>query len=178
LASHVSNCVISKSLSYKGIMEKGGNNQGFSDSLFQQDMKSVGWAKGQAWCAYFVKLVLNKCSIPNSISGWSPSSYNKQDVIYTDKEFKNSYSPNDVLILSLSYDKFKNNKGRYKGIGHTGIVVEIKQSSLVSIEGNTNDAGTRDSRTGDGVYKKIRPLSKNTHITRWKKEKETLQQPC
>ena len=29
--------------------------------------------------------------------------------------------------------------------------------------------GMRDSRTGDGVYYKIRPLTKNLHITRWKK---------
>ena len=175
LASDVSN-VVTVSLSYKGIVERNGNNQGFSDPVFEADMKSVGWMRGQAWCAYFVKLVLKKCDIENTISGWSPSSYNKKDVIYTDKEFKTTYSKGDVLILSLSYDKFKNSSGRYKGIGHTGVVIEIKETSLVSVEGNTNDAGTRDSRTGDGVYKKVRPLSKNTHITRWKKE--TLQQPC
>jgi hypothetical protein len=38
-----------------------------------------------------------------------------------------------------------------------------------TIEGNTNEFGERDSRIGDGVYKKIRPLNRSIHITRWKK---------
>ena len=176
LAYNVSNCLTSKASSYVGIVEKGGNNQGFSNLEFEKDIKEVGWGKGQAWCSYFVMLLFKKCSIPNDITGWSPSTYNKKDVIFTDKEFKTTYSSGDLLGLSLSYDKFKKNPARYKGIGHTGVVIDIRENAIVSIEGNTNDAGTRDSRTGDGVYKKIRPLTKNINITRW--GKQTTQQPC
>ena len=176
LAYNVSNCLTSKASSYVGIVEKGGNNQGFSNLEFEKDIKEVGWGKGQAWCSYFVMLLFKKCSIPNDITGWSPSTYNKKDVIFTDKEFKTTYSSGDLLVLSLSYDKFKKNPARYKGIGHTGVVIDIRENAIVSIEGNTNDAGTRDSRTGDGVYKKIRPLTKNINITRW--GKQNIQQPC
>jgi hypothetical protein len=37
--------------------EKLGKNVGFLDASFQAMMKSVGWQGGQAWCAYYVKLI-------------------------------------------------------------------------------------------------------------------------
>ena len=110
--------------------------------------------------------MLEECGIANTITGWSPSSYNRADVIYTGGKFVKSFRDGDVLIMSLSYSK---SSSRYKGIGHTGIVDRIGENSVRTIEGNTNQQGMRDSRTGDGVYYKVRPLSKNIHITRWKK---------
>ena len=130
-------------------------------------MKQQGWKPGYAWCSFFVMAVLNECGIPNTITGWSPSAYNRRDVIYTDGKFVQPYSDKDALVMTLSYNKFKGK--RYKAIGHTGIVDKIGRYSVRTIEGNTNEQGMRDSRTGDGVYYKIRPLSKNLHITRWKK---------
>jgi len=41
---------------------------------------------------------------------------------------------------------------------------------LLQTQTNTNEQGMRDSRTRDGVYYKIRPLSKSIHITRWKRQ--------
>ncbi len=159
-----------KASSYVGIRERNGNNGGFTSPSFEKKMKSVGWTKGAPWCAFFVKLVLKECSVTNNITGWSPTSYNKADVIFTGGVFKTrNYDDGDVLVMSLSYSKFKNS-GRYKGIGHTGIVEKIGKNSCTTIEGNTNDAGARDSRGGkDGVYRKVRPLSKSIHITRWSK---------
>ena len=154
---------------YIGVSEQGGNNMGFTDKDFQKELEKVGWQKGYAWCSYTVMVALNKCGVKHTITGWSPSSYNKKDVIFTDGEFKQDFDPNDVIVMSLSYDKFKSNKSRFKGIGHTAVVEKIGTKSIVAIEGNTNDAGDRDSRTGDGVYRKRRPLSRNTHLTRWKK---------
>ena len=91
---------------------------------------------------------------------------NKKDVIYDDGKFLKSYSEGDVLIMTLSYN---DRKGRFKNIGHTGVVVKVGKTSVRTIEGNTNDLGMRDSRTGDGVYVKIRPLNKSIQITRWAK---------
>jgi len=73
--------------------------------------------------------------------------------------------------MTLSYSHFRKTK-RYKAIGHTGIVDKIGQHSVRTIEGNTNEQGMRDSRTRDGVYYKIRPLTKNIHITRWGKYRD------
>jgi hypothetical protein len=124
----------------------------------------AGWKSGLAWCSFMVKGLLDHCDVPNNITGWSPTSYNKKDVIYTDGEFKQRYKDSDVLVMSLSYAKFKNDKARYKAIGHTGIVEKVRETNVITREGNTGDDGGRD---GDGFYKKIRPLTKNLHITRY-----------
>jgi hypothetical protein len=42
---------------------------------------------------------------------------------------------------------------------HVGIVLEDSMSHIVTIEGNTNGYGTRDSESGDGVWKKTRKKS-------------------
>lgn len=159
-------CVRVTAASFIGINEKGGNNKGFTDRYFRKLMEKQGWRPGYAWCSFFVMGVLEECGIPNTITGWSPTAYNKKDVIYTDGRFYQSHSPGDVLVMTLSYN---DKKKRFKGIGHTGIVELIGKYSVRTIEGNTNERGTRDSRTGDGVYRKVRPLSRNLHITRWKK---------
>ena len=147
-----------------GVTEKGGNNQDFTDPVLKQMLIKAGWKKGQAWCSYMVKGLLDSCDIPNKITGWSPTSFNKSDVIYTDRSFKQLYNDEDILVMSLSYNKFKGDKSRYKGIGHTGIIEKVREKNVITREGNTNDAGSSD---GDGFYDKVRPLSKNLHITRY-----------
>jgi hypothetical protein len=168
LVSNDGYCVKLTAGSFIGIVEKGGNNKGFTDPYFRKLMEKQGWRPGYAWCSFFVMGVLDECNVPHTITGWSPTAYNRKDVIFTNGKFVQSYSPNDVLVMTLSYGD-KNNKARYKGIGHTGIVELVGKYSVRTVEGNTNDRGTRDSRTGDGVYRKVRPLSRNLHITRWKK---------
>ena len=166
LASNDGYCVRLTAESFIGISEKGGNNKGFTDRYFRKLMEKQGWIPGYAWCSFFVMGVLDECDIPNTITGWAPTAYNRKDVIYTNGKFYQSYSSGDVLIMTLSYnDKHK----RFKNIGHTGVVELIGKYSVRTIEGNTNERGTRDSRTGDGVFRKVRPLSRNLHITRWKK---------
>lgn len=160
-------CVRATAASFVGVREKGGNNKGFSDRDLQKMMADVGWKPGYAWCAFFVRAILDECGIPSTITGWSPSAYNRKDVIFTDGRFYQSFKDGDVLVATFTYQNFR--KSRFKGIGHTGIVDRIGEYSIRTIEGNTNEQGMRDSRSRDGVYVKIRPLSKNTHITRWKK---------
>jgi hypothetical protein len=161
-------CVRATAASFVGVKEQGGNNAGFNDKALLILMKQEGWQPGYAWCAFFVKAMLDECGIPNTITGWSPSAYNRNDVIFTGGKFVQSFKDGDVLVMTLSYTSMYNTK-RYKGIGHTGIVDKIGKYSVRTIEGNTNEQGMRDSRTRDGVYYKIRPLNKNLHITRWRK---------
>ena len=160
-------CVRVTASSFVGVKEKGGNNKGFNDAALQVLMKQEGWLPGYAWCSFFVMAMLNECGVPNTITGWSPTAYNQRDVIFTDGKFKQPYNDKDVLVMTLSYSEFK--RKRFKGIGHTGVVDRIGKYSVRTIEGNTNEQGMRDSRSRDGVYYKIRPLTKNLHITRWGK---------
>jgi len=157
-------CLMDISEEFVGVREEGGNNQDFDNKKLKQMLVDAGWKRGQAWCSFMVKGLLDHCSIPNNVTGWSPSSYNKKDVIYTNGKFKNDFHPEDVLVMSLSYNKFKNDKSRYKGIGHTGIVGIVRDTNVITFEGNTSDDGGRD---GDGFYKKVRPLTTNLHITRY-----------
>jgi hypothetical protein len=39
---------------------------------------------------------------------------------------------------------------------HTGLVVEDCGNTIITIEGNTNMKGARDSESGDGVWRKTR----------------------
>ena len=151
---------------YVGVREKGGNNKGFTDRDLRNKLAAVGWKPGYAWCSFFVMAMLDECNVPHTITGWSPTAYNKKDVIFTNGSFYKTFSSGDVLVMTLSYN---DGRGRYKNIGHTGIVDAVGKYSVRTIEGNTNERGARDSRSGDGVYVKIRPLNKNLHITRWKK---------
>lgn len=154
-------------LTQVGVVEVGGNNRG---KQVEEYLRSVNMPAGQPWCAAIIVWAMNKCNIKHRITAWSPSAYNKNDVIFTDGEFKTQdWSNDDVLIGTLSYDKFKSIKSRYKGIGHVFDCLVVGKRSVITIEGNTNDAGDRDSRSGDGVYRKKRPLTRNTHLTRWKK---------
>jgi len=132
--------------SFVGIKEKG-SNSGFNHPTFEMMMKNVGWYKGAPWCAYILKLIYSIAEIENTITGWSPSAYNKKNIVYTNGKLYKPIEPGDAG--TLSYNKFKGNKSRYKGIGHAFIV---KQHT---------------GREGDGVYEKIRPLNSNLHITRW-----------
>jgi hypothetical protein len=157
-------CLIDKSEEFVGVTEKGGNNQNFTNKELKQMLVDAGWKPGQAWCSFMVKGLLDHCDIPNDITGWSPTSYNKKDVIYTGGKFKQKFEDDDILVMSLSYNKFKNVKSRYKAIGHTGVVKTVREKNVITYEGNTGDDGGRD---GDGFYKKIRPLTKNLHITRY-----------
>ena len=161
-------CVRVTASSFVGVKEQGGNNKGFNDKALLVLMKQQGWIPGYAWCSFFVMAMLDECGIPNTITGWSPTAYNKRDVIFTDGKFLQAFSDKDALVMTLSYNSFKGK--RYKGIGHTGIVDKVGKYSCRTIEGNTNEQGMRDSRTRDGVYYKIRPLTKQLHITRWGKK--------
>lgn len=165
LANNDGYCVRATASSYIGVREKGGNNRDFTSKELRQELKSAGWIPGHAWCSYFVKAVLDACGVPNTVTGWSPTAYNKKDVIFTDGAFKKAFSEGDVLVATFTYNSFK--EKRFKGIGHTGVVDRVNRYSIRTIEGNTNEQGMRDSRMTDGVYVKIRPLSRNTHITRW-----------
>lgn len=160
------NCPVEWAKKEVGVTEIGGNNKGERVAFYLKEAKIYTPAP---WCAAFVITAFNHCEIQHTITAWSPTSFNKKDVIYTGKAFKQAFHKDDVMTMSLSYDKFKEDKSRYLGIGHTGVVVRLYKSSVVTIEGNTNDDGDRDSRSGDGVFIKRRPLTKNTHITRWKK---------
>ena len=53
--------IIKAAQKYVGIHEIGSNG-GWDNADFQQKMTAVGWKNGEAWCAYFVKMLLLEIS--------------------------------------------------------------------------------------------------------------------
>lgn len=150
--------------SFEGIKEIG-DNRGFDNKNFERMMLEVGWWRGAAWCAFSLKLIYQLAGIKTTVTGWSPTAYNKRHIIFTDGVLREPIKPGDSG--TLSYAKYRNNPKRFKAIGHAFIIKKtIGNSAVVTGEGNTDGNGDRE---GNGFYEKIRPLNANIHITRWDK---------
>ena len=126
------------------------NNAGFVDASFEATMKAVGWGNGQAWCAYYVKLVymqlysFDREWLSKYIGGGA------MDNLYI---VKNRNAVKDYRYIAIT----KNEKPQIgdvfclgkSGDGHTGIIVEVLGQlgngwNVKTIEGNTSDAGVRE----------------------------------
>jgi hypothetical protein len=108
----------------------------------------VGQKDGIPWCACFVKWVFAQHKITTTgANAWSPSWFPSSRVFYRrGKQETQLPQPGDVGGL------FYQNLGR---IGHVFIFVKWG-NTVETVEGNTNDAGSRDSNTGDAVHRKKR----------------------
>jgi len=137
---------------------KGRLNVGFVDSAFEQMMKSVGWQSSQAWCGYYVKLVLmqlfsfDKEFLSKNIGGGA-----MQNLV----NVQNLNKKGDKRYIAFTDGKLQVGDvfcgTREKG-GHTGIIVQIldKETNYCeTIEGNTNST---KSGEGDKVKKLKRYL--------------------
>ncbi len=139
-------------VSYIGTREKSGRNDGPEVEIF---LKSVGLGRGNPWCAAFVHFCLERGGVKNVITAWSPTSLNKNNLVWFNKKALKTVLAGDVF--SLYYP----NLGR---IGHTGFVNRDMGGTYESVEGNTNNSLSRE---GDGVYKKIRSKNGTFAMSRW-----------
>ena len=129
-----------------GVREQGGNNRG---KRIGEYLAVTKLSEGYAWCAAFVCWTLEQCGIENPKSAWSATVANHNVVYRKGDNFPNTN--NKVLVFGLYYKSLKR-------IGHTGIIIEVRNKDCITIEGNTNGDGSRE---GDGVHKKIRPTLLN-----------------
>lgn len=97
-------------------------------------LKSVGLGKGYAWCMAFVywctKESATQLGLLNPLSrtaGVLDMCNKEKDLVVTDPQ------PGDIFIMDFG-----------KGQGHTGIVEKVEKNLIHTIEGNTNDEGSRE----------------------------------
>ena len=112
----------------------------------QDYLKSVGINFPASWCMAFVYWCFEQVSEgknPLVKTGGVLNAWNKADKKYrvTDKP-----QPGDIFIMSFG-----------KGLGHTGIVEKTDANFIYTIEGNSNDSGSRE---GIEVCRKQRPKTK------------------
>lgn len=133
-----------------------GANKGFTDSVFQSMMKHVGWKGGEAWCMYFAKAVHyetfknDQDKIMRILNGSTQRSW--QNVL-------NDASGTYRAVTSGRPRKgdiaiWQNSSNR--SLGHAGVVIRSGRDKFVTVEGNTNLAGSRE---GDRILEKERPLT-------------------
>lgn len=121
---------------------------GNSGPLVDKILASVGLKGSRApWCAAWVVYVGDEAfgreKNPYPRSAWSPDFVKNPD---WNRGRGQKPGPSDAFGIYFS------SLGR---VAHTGLVEKLEGKMVVTLEGNTNDDGSRE---GDGVYRKRRPL--------------------
>lgn len=154
----INDLILLSATKYIGIKEKP-NNYGFYDEEFDKKMELVGFNSGESWCALFAELVWKEAY----------SQYNSFMVAILDKLFSDSavktfsnFSKSSMFTIGkvpeigslVVWQKYLNGEKSWQG--HIGIFTGMIGGKMLTIEGNTNDNGSRE---GDGVYKKTREIN-------------------
>ncbi len=107
-------------------------------------LASVGLNFPASWCMAFVYWCYNQSCTPNPLvrTGGVLRAWNEADPKHKFKDPK----VGDIFIMDFG-----------KGLGHCGIVEKIDENFVYTIDGNTNDSGSRE---GIEVTRKQRPRKK------------------
>jgi hypothetical protein len=104
-------------------------------------LNSVGINFPASWCMAFVYWCHKEAGLPAIKTGGVLAAWNKG------KQYRvTEPQPGDVFIMDYG-----------KGLGHTGIIERVDGEILHTIEGNTNDTGSRE---GYEVCRKLRNKKK------------------
>jgi hypothetical protein len=157
--------VLDVAASYLDTREATGRNDG---AEVEHMLRMTGLPQGNPWCAAAVYTGLVEAGVRVPGGGrayaWSPTWHPVERQVWTAKRGVNSkfqgkggqqVRPADVFGLHYP------NLGR---LGHVGLVWADAGQFWITIEGNTNEAGSRE---GDGVYRKRRKKNQVTVISRW-----------
>lgn len=126
-----------------GTREVGGDNQGDKVEAY---LEACGLGAGYAWCACFLTWGYDKHEVENPQSAWSPDWFKDKDTIFKRDGNKDSDKWKKADVIGIYF----NSKGR---IAHVGTIDEVGDKRVITIEGNTNDASSRE---GDQVLRKRR----------------------
>ena len=148
---HNVTCVQQIYTSQLGVREATGNNDGKQVEAY---LKVVKASKGNPWCAAFVAWCFEQCGVKHAASAWSPNWFPKAKVVW--KQGKGS-EPKAGNVFGIWF----NNRGR---IAHVGFIHEWHGKYAITVEGNTNEAGSRE---GDGVYRKRRLTRQIYAVSNW-----------
>ncbi len=124
--------ILDTAISQIGVQEvpKGSN----AGPEVEKYLRSVGLGKGYSWCMAFVYWCAVQASLrtglPNALkrTGGVMDQFNSRPALRV-----SAPQPGDVFIMDYG-----------KGLGHTGIVEKVVGTTIHTIEGNTNDEGSRE----------------------------------
>lgn len=130
------------------VREKTGKNDG---EQVEEYLRTVGLGKGYAWCMAFVFWAFKKSADELNILNPVPKTAGVLDCLSKAKKY--------VVKTPQEGDQFIMDFG--KGAGHTGIVTEVKNGRIYTVEGNTSADPTYagEDREGNGVFERSRAIS-------------------
>jgi hypothetical protein len=122
-------------------------------------LASVRLGKGYAWCGAFANWTLTQCALPTPKGAAMAMAWFPKSKIIWQRSSKASGTPQRGDLFGLYYDHLKR-------IGHVGFVDQWSTSTgyAITVEGNTNEAGSRE---GDGVYRKRRLIRQIYAVSDW-----------
>jgi hypothetical protein len=126
------------------VFEATGNNDGATVEMY---LHAAGQSKGAPWCASFVYWTILQCgdTLDLELPAYVPSYFPKDKIIWKQGAIiKRTPQFGDVIGI------WNSEKGR---LAHIGFYDGENSQYIFTVEGNTNEAGSRE---GDGVYRKKR----------------------
>lgn len=145
-----------------GVREQSGKNDGERVETY---LAYVGLKKGNPWCAAFVCWSLGQAGIRNPRSGWSPDLFPLGKVCWQRSgSLRLKRVPEQQARQPRRGDVFGIYFPEKRRIAHVGFVDAWDGKYVITVEGNTNEAGSRE---GDGVYRKRRLIKSVYQVARW-----------
>lgn len=144
-----------------GVREEGGNNRGERIQVYQ----AATWLKpgDWPWCAAFVAWGLRTALIREGVAPARAEAWRCRDASAFGWLAWAQRAPGCVLLPPTAAPDagdlvvYDFNGPTAAGGGHIGAIeYDVAGDAFRAIEGNTNDAGDRDSTKGDGVLRKTR----------------------
>lgn len=151
--------IVKVAKSQVGIKEEGGNNKGPMIVEYQKAtwLKPGPWP----WCAAFVdwvimqaltsKDVMKELGLKNAtqVKNWRPRTAGAWDL--------DNWAKTHGFKILTENDRAKSGDIVTFDFSHVGIVIADQiDENIITVEGNTNTKGDRDSLSGDGVWQKVR----------------------
>ncbi len=137
-----------------GVREATGHNDG---AQVERYLRYTGLGKGHAWCAAFVCWVLGQAGVDNPKTAWAASLFPKNRLVWSRAKALATGNPQRATIFGIYFPSLKR-------IAHCGFIDKWSEKEVITVEGNTNDNGSRE---GDGVYRKRRPIRSLYAVADW-----------
>lgn len=141
-----------------GIREATGHNDGTQVEAY---LHYTGLGKGNPWCASFVCWALGQAGVENPKTAWAASLFPKEKLIWKQG---NPLATRNWQLATMRACVFGLYFPSLKRIAHCGFIDQWGEKEVITVEGNTNDSGSRE---GDGVYRKRRPIKSLYAVADW-----------
>lgn len=132
------------------VREETGNNDG---PQIRKYLRSVGLPEGYPYCAAGMAWCHNELNIPNPESAWSPDWFNTNVVYRRGSPSITVFESRPGQVFGLWYESRKR-------IAHVGMITGETKFHYLTIEFNTNGAGSNE---GQGNHRLIRK-KENIHV--------------